>query len=163
MSAVVLALGTNIGAREKNLRAAMQALPPQVNVTRASAVYETEPLYVTDQPKFLNMVVQAQTELSPTALLTFLKTIEKDMGRTPSRRFGPRLIDLDILTFGEEIISSPELTVPHPRITERAFVLRPLADIDAEWVHPQTGQSVAMILAALLVEGEAVMKYERQD
>ncbi len=163
MPAVVLALGTNIGAREENLRAAMQALPPQVNVTRASAVYETEPRYVTDQPKFLNMVVQAQTELSPTALLTLLKTIEKDMGRTPSRRFGPRLIDLDILTFGEEIISSPELTVPHPRITERAFVLRPLADIDAEWVHPQTGQSVAMMLAALRDEGEAVMKYERLD
>lgn len=163
MPAVFLALGTNIGAREENLRAALQALQPQVSVTCASAVYETEPLYVTEQPKFLNMVVQAQTDLSPIALLTFLKTIEKDMGRTPSRRFGPRLIDLDILAYGGEIISSPELTVPHPRIAERAFVLRPLADIEAEWMHPQTGQSVAMMLTALREGGEVVMKYERLD
>jgi 2-amino-4-hydroxy-6-hydroxymethyldihydropteridine diphosphokinase len=133
---VYLALGTNLGDRLENLRRALAELPAGVRVLRASPVYETLPWGITDQPLFLNMVVEAQTTLAPLALLHELKTLERRLGRREGVRYGPRLIDLDILIYGNRVVESPELVIPHPRMAERAFVLVPLCDLAAEGRHP---------------------------
>ncbi|MFQ5408887.1 MAG: 2-amino-4-hydroxy-6-hydroxymethyldihydropteridine diphosphokinase [Anaerolineales bacterium] len=153
MPAALLALGANLGDRAANLRAALEALPPHARVVQSSPVYETAPQYVTDQPRFLNMAAQVETELSPVDLLQRLKSIEHALGRTATRRYGPRVIDIDILFYADETVSAPTLQIPHPRIAERAFVLRPLADIAPDWVHPTSGQTVADMLADLPDDG----------
>lgn len=149
MTPVHIALGGNLGDRMANLEAAIAALAPAVNVLERSPVYETDPKYVTDQPRFLNMALTAETELDASELLAFLKSIEARLGRRQGERFGPRPIDLDIIFFGDEIIDLPDLTVPHPRLAERAFVLRPLADIAATKIHPITGLTVSEMVDAL--------------
>ncbi|MCB0165911.1 MAG: 2-amino-4-hydroxy-6-hydroxymethyldihydropteridine diphosphokinase [Anaerolineae bacterium] len=146
---VFLALGTNLGEREANLRAALAQLAPQVEVTAVSRLYETAPAYVFDQPNFLNIALEGQTDLSPEALLNYLKELEDQLGREKSRRYGPRLIDLDILFFDAITLDSPRLTIPHPRLAERVFVLRPLADIAPDLVHPVLQQSIRALAAAL--------------
>jgi len=150
---VYIALGSNLGDRRANLEAAIAALSPEVIVLERSPVYETDPKYVTDQPRFFNMALSANTDLDALALLAFLKRIEEYLGRTAGERYGPRPIDLDIIFFGDEIVDLPELTVPHPRLSERAFVLRPLADIAPAKIHPGSGTSVAEMLAALDDDG----------
>jgi len=125
----VIALGSNLGDRVANLRAAVRLLEERaIRVVRDSSVWETPPVPA-DQPAYLNAVVSIKTELRPVALLAVLKQIEHELGRRPGRRWGPRPIDLDILFYGEQEVSSPELVVPHPRIAERAFVLAPLAEV----------------------------------
>lgn len=156
MTPVYLALGSNMGDRMANLEAAIEALPPEVRVVERSPVYDTDPKYVVDQPRFLNMVVGAETELDASALLGHLKKIEKSLGRTAGKRYGPRPIDLDIVFFGDEKIDRPELTVPHPRLSERAFVLRPLADIAPDLIHPVTGRSIVEMLDLLENDGGLV-------
>ncbi|MBE9557359.1 MAG: 2-amino-4-hydroxy-6-hydroxymethyldihydropteridine diphosphokinase [Proteobacteria bacterium] len=153
MTLVYVALGGNIGDRMANLKAAIAALAPEVTVLERSPVYETDPKYVTDQPRFLNMVLSAETDLGAPALLVVLKSIEKKLGRGPGERNGPRPIDLDIVFFGDEVIDLPDLTVPHPRLAERAFVLRPLADIASARMHPVTGLGVGEMLDALEDDG----------
>ncbi len=149
MPTPLLSLGTNLGDREANLRNAITALAPAVRVTRESRVYETAPWGFTDQPSFLNMVVAGETDLSPLELLKFLKTLETELGRTPTFRYGPRLIDLDILFYDDLILQTPELTIPHPKLHERAFVLVPLADLAPDLVHPLIQQNIADLLASL--------------
>lgn len=156
MTRVYIALGSNLGDRMANLEAAVVALAPAVNVLTRSPVYDTDPKYVTDQPRFLNMVLEAETDLSAPALLAFLKDIEARLGRVPGERFGPRPIDLDIVYYGDEQIDLPNLTVPHPRLAERAFVLRPLADIAPKTIDPTTGIPVADMLASLNDDGGLV-------
>lgn len=146
---IYLALGTNLGEREANLRAAIGRLGAAVEVTAASRLYETAPAYVLDQPKFLNIALAGQTALSPEELLDYLKGVEEQLGRETSRRYGPRLIDLDILFFDEMTLDTPRLTIPHPRLAERAFVLRPLADIAPDLIHPVLKQSIRDLAAAL--------------
>lgn len=153
MTLVYVALGGNVGDRMANLKAAIAALAPEVTVLERSPVYETDPKYVTDQPRFLNMVLSAETDLGAPALLVVLKSIEKKLGRRPGERNGPRPIDLDIVFFGDEVIDLPDLTVPHPRLAERAFVLRPLADIASARMHPVTGLGVGEMLDALDDDG----------
>ena len=136
MATVYLALGSNQGQRLAHLRAAVAALGTVVSLDRSSPVYETAAAYVEDQPPFLNAVVRGTTALAPHALLAALKQIERDLGRRAGQRFGPRPIDLDILRYDDLALDSPELTLPHPRMHERAFVLRPLADIDPAGVPP---------------------------
>jgi dihydropteroate synthase/2-amino-4-hydroxy-6-hydroxymethyldihydropteridine diphosphokinase len=146
---VYLALGTNLGDRRANLIRALRALAGRgLTVTALSRVYETEPAYVTDQPRFLNMVVRAETALEPLAVLDMLKTLEADLGRTASVRYGPRLIDLDLLLAGDQVVDHERLALPHPRLHERAFVLVPLAEIAASVVIPGRG-TVGEALAAL--------------
>jgi 2-amino-4-hydroxy-6-hydroxymethyldihydropteridine diphosphokinase len=144
-----IALGTNLGDRLHNLRAALDAFAPNVQVVTESHVYETDPWGFADQPAFLNMVVRAATRLSPARLLSFLKKLEADQGRTPTFRNGPRLIDLDILFYDNLQLDTPPLTLPHPRLHERAFVLVPLADLAPGLIHPRLGLSVASLLAGV--------------
>lgn len=146
MTVVYLALGSNLGDRAANLEAAVSALPPDVTVTSRSPVYETEPEYVTDQPAFLNMVLCGETRLEPEHLLRRLKEIERDLGRVRSLRYGPRLIDLDIIFFGDRTVDAPGLVIPHPRLGERLFVLKPLSDIAPAVRHPVSGHTVLHLL-----------------
>ena len=157
-----IALGANIGDRLANLRRAVDLLrsadvPPTpiipvpitsvIEVQRLSPLYESAPVGVTDQAAFLNAVLLAQTDLEPIALLDALQAIEHTIGRRPGRRWGPRPIDLDILTYDDQRIDTERLTVPHPRLTERGFVLQPLADLDPDRVLPGQTQSVRDLLA----------------
>lgn len=149
MERVLLGLGTNLGDRLANLRAAVDGLGAFVEVEAASPIYETAPMYDTDQGPYLNMAVLGTTELEPRPLLDALKAMERNLGRTRSRRYGPRRIDLDIVFYGDRVVAEPGLEIPHPRLAERAFVLTPAADIAADWRHPETGRTVAEHLALL--------------
>jgi 2-amino-4-hydroxy-6-hydroxymethyldihydropteridine diphosphokinase len=156
-----LALGSNLGDRAANLRAALNLLPPQVTVLAESNIYETPPWGITDQPAFLNMVVRAETFLSPLELLKHLKDIEIRLGRVPAARYGPRLIDLDILFYSDLIIDSPPLVIPHPRLHERAFVLVPLAELAPEMRHPVLGRTVRELLANIDTAGIKLYNLDR--
>jgi len=142
-----LSLGSNVGDRAKNLRDAIAALRNVgIDVTRISSMYETEPVDYLDQPWFVNMAVEAQTELAPSALLEILRGIETQMGSKKLITKGPRLIDMDILLYGNEVIDTPELQVPHPRMHLRRFVLEPLAEIAPNVRHSISGLSVSEML-----------------
>lgn len=145
----MLALGSNLGDRLNALRDAVAAVTPFFSVQAASAVYETPAAYVTDQPAFLNAALIGTTSLPPLELLYALKRCEIELGRQASFRFGPRLIDLDLIFYGQHVMASNELTLPHPRLAEREFVLRPLADIAGGWKHPLTSLTIDAMLAAL--------------
>lgn len=156
MATVFLGLGTNLGDRAANLRAALDALSAVAEIDALSAIYETAPLYVTDQPAFLNMAVRARTRLAPLDLLRALKRMEAELGRVASVRYGPRLIDLDILLYDDVVMDDPDLILPHPRLHERRFALVPLADVGAEAMHPLLDRSVGQLLAALPAEDDVV-------
>lgn len=126
-----LALGSNMGDREKHLRQAIEALDriTGIRVVALSAIYETDPVGFTDQAAFLNMVAAIETELAPSQLLAEVLQIERELGRVRTIRWGPRMIDIDILLYGNEQIIQENLVIPHPAMTERAFVLVPLRDV----------------------------------
>jgi 2-amino-4-hydroxy-6-hydroxymethyldihydropteridine diphosphokinase len=147
-----IALGSNMGDRELNLLRAVAEIGrlPDCKVTGLSSFYETSPVGVTEQPSFYNAVLRLHTALSPHELLERLLRIETDIfGRTRTTRWGPRRIDLDLLLHGETAISDDKLILPHPRISERRFVLQPLCDIAPELVHPLLGRSVIKLLDSL--------------
>ncbi|MBU1992755.1 MAG: 2-amino-4-hydroxy-6-hydroxymethyldihydropteridine diphosphokinase [Patescibacteria group bacterium] len=131
MTEVYLGLGSNIGDREGNLEKACE----MVGALKKSSIHETEPFGVLDQPKFLNMVCKIETELSPRELLNHVKNIEKKIGRKKREKWGPREIDIDILFYGDIIVDEPDLQIPHPGISEREFVLKPLREIAPDKIH----------------------------
>jgi 2-amino-4-hydroxy-6-hydroxymethyldihydropteridine diphosphokinase len=158
---VYLSLGSNVGERESNLRAAIEALPAVgVRVTRVSAFYETEPVDYLKQAWFLNCVVEGETEKAAVQLLRSLREIETRMGSKKLVAKGPRLIDMDILLYGQETIETPELQVPHPRMHLRRFVLVPLAEIAAEVMHP-TLVATASELLAKTPDRSVVRRFEK--
>lgn len=150
---IFLALGSNLGDRRANLAAALQRLRNAVEINEVSSVYETEPVGYSEQPRFLNMVLRGQTTLSPEALLAYVKSIEATLGRQRTFRNGPRPIDIDILFYDDARHEQEHLTIPHPRLSERAFVLVPLAEIAPDFVDPLSGKSAQQLLEAVSQEG----------
>ncbi len=155
MATAWLGLGTNVGARARHLRHALHALArePAVALTGVSTVYETEPVGYTDQPRFLNMVVRLETSLEPEDLLALGRRLERERGRERTVRNGPRTLDVDILLYDDRRIDRPGLTIPHPRMRERAFVLVPLLELDPDLVDPTTGRPLAEAEAAVPAPG----------
>ena len=144
-------LGSNLGERETLIRLALDDLArlPDTSIVRASSLYDSEPVGESEQPAFLNAVVMLDTELSARRLLWNLLLIERRLGRVRTRRWGPRTIDLDLLLYGDQRIDEADLTVPHPELTARAFVLVPLVELDPLLVHPITGETLLNHLSRL--------------
>lgn len=158
MSVVAVGIGSNLGDTAANVRRGFRELERIATVVRRSRLYRTQPWGVRDQPPFCNAVAVLETSLSPRSLLERLKTVESEMGRTPGPRWGPRRIDLDILTYGDRQIDEPDLQVPHPRLFERGFALIPLAEVLPEYesalagLPPGQRESVALMSDDQLVE-----------
>jgi 2-amino-4-hydroxy-6-hydroxymethyldihydropteridine diphosphokinase len=149
MPTIFIALGSNLGDRRANIEAALALLPPLVRLEAVSPLYESPPQPPAPPPEYLNGACRATTDLDPEALLRHLKGIEQALGRTDTGRWGPRPIDLDIALYSDAVVRSEVLQVPHARLLERAFVLRPLLDLDPGLVHPVTGERLAAALARL--------------
>ncbi|MFB5663783.1 2-amino-4-hydroxy-6-hydroxymethyldihydropteridine diphosphokinase [Alteribacillus sp. HJP-4] len=148
---VYIALGSNIGDREYYLREALKMLEEKdlLRLSKLSSIYETEPVGVTDQAAFLNMVVEMQADMSPLPLLELIQQIEENLDRVRTRKWGPRTIDLDILLYNDENIEMSELSIPHPRMHERAFVLVPFCEIAPQTMHPLFQRTIEDITNAL--------------
>ena len=158
---VCLGLGSNVGDREANLRNALHLLSQTVAIETTSSLYDTKPWGYEDQPRFLNAVCLGRTSLSPQHLLEEIKSIERRMGRELIFSGGPRLIDVDILFYGGEIVREMGLEIPHSRLGERAFVLVPLAEIAPDWVHPLLNIKVSEILRRLAGTDEVIEGVDR--
>jgi 2-amino-4-hydroxy-6-hydroxymethyldihydropteridine diphosphokinase len=150
---VYLALGSNMGDRQENLRQAVAALPPQMMVKAKSHIYETPPWGYENQPKFLNQAVKAETYLEAEPLLKHLKRLEIALGRQASFPNGPRSIDIDLLFYDDLVLNTPLLTLPHPRMHDRGFVLLPMMDIAPDLVHPVIRKSIREMLASSNLDG----------
>jgi 2-amino-4-hydroxy-6-hydroxymethyldihydropteridine diphosphokinase len=170
---VAIGLGSNLGDRASRIREAVLALRASLDGIRVSPIFETDPVHLEDQPAFLNACCTGTTRLTPRQLLSVLQDLERSLGRTRDAvRFGPRVIDLDLLLFGDRIVEDEDLVVPHPRMRERGFVMRPLAAIAPEWIvpgsHGHPSETVAEIAERLGPEGvrllHAVSEYSfRQE
>jgi len=147
-----IALGSNMGDREKNLKEALKQIAalPETKVIKSSNIYETEPVGEPKQRPFYNAVVKIETSLDPERLLQKLQETEKAFGRVRKEKWGPRTLDLDILLYEQQIIATDKLTIPHPLMAERAFVLEPLAEIDPEAYHPVLEKTAAELLQELM-------------
>lgn len=153
-----LSLGSNLGDRKANLHAAIERLAALGEVMAVSSVYETEPVELAHQPWFLNCAVALQTEKMPKQFLAALQSIEKAMGRQRTQPKGPRVIDLDILLFGNSVVDTAGLTIPHPALHQRRFVLEPLAEIAPEQRHPVFKRTIRELRDALPAGPPAVRK-----
>jgi 2-amino-4-hydroxy-6-hydroxymethyldihydropteridine diphosphokinase len=157
---VYLSLGSNLGEREHHLRDAIARLETEGRMVSVSSFYETEPVEFTDQAWFLNCAVALETTASPQQLIIAILNIERDMGRQRIQKKGPRIIDIDILLFGDQIVDFPALTIPHPAMHHRRFVLEPLAEIAPEARHPGLKKTIRELLQALPA-GQVVRKHNK--
>lgn len=148
MTVAFVGLGSNLGEREETLRQALRLLGERVEVRAVSSFRETEPVGVAEQPRFVNAAAMVETDLAPRELLDALLGVERKLGRERGERWGPRTIDLDLLLFGGATLDEPGLTLPHPRLHERRFVLEPLAELDPDLVVPGRGR-VSELLSEL--------------
>lgn len=148
---VYLALGTNMGDRLGNIRTALSLIGDTMPLSAQSHIYESDPMYEMDQPEFLNMVCCVQTSLPPDQVLRILKSIEQRMGRTVTYRNGPRVIDIDLLFYGDSVVhlEEPDLIIPHARYAERGFVLQPMVDINPHYICPKMGKTMQYQLDSL--------------
>ena len=154
---IFLSLGSNMGDREHNLETALQSLSQKMGLVKVSSLYDTAPVGNTRQERFLNLVCEVESTLTPAAVLSFVKEIEKNMGRQPGPVNGPRPIDIDILFYRDLVINTADLAIPHPRLAERAFVLAPLMEIAPQFVHPVTREKVTKMFRELkIASGDAV-------
>lgn len=155
MHRAALLLGTNLGKREEILETAKKRIETSAGkIIKVSAIYSTAPWGIEDQPDFLNQVLLIETELKPELLLQTLQPIEHEAGRIRKEKWGPRLLDIDILYFDNEIIDLPHLKIPHPFMAERRFTLVPLAEISPEWIHPVLQKNVMQLLDECPDKGE---------
>jgi len=161
MATAYLGLGSNMGEREINLLKAISLLGQETRLIKTSSIYETKPVGHKKQASFLNMVCQVCTKLKPVDLLRSIKQIEETLGRKPSFRNAPRIIDIDILLYDNTIMKMRDLVIPHPRLVERAFVLIPLAEITPDLAHPELGRSIAE-LAHSVTGQEGVRKFNKE-
>ena len=153
-----IALGSNVGNREENISKAFEILKGKVTFLKTSSIYETKPMYMENQGLFLNCAVKVETALKPKELLNFLKIAEKRLGRQNAPRNGPRIIDLDILFYGNQIINDDKIVIPHPKIQEREFVLVPLVEIDPNLIHPIYQKTVSELLKELTYDKLGIKK-----
>lgn len=150
MAIVYLGIGSNLGRREENCLKALKAIEEKgMKVKKQSLLYETEPWGVREQPDFINMAIEVETDLPPDKLLQIVKEIEKEMGRTETYKWGPRIIDIDILLYDDLIYETSDLKIPHPFMHERDFVLRPLSEIAPDKVHPVLNKTISELLQNL--------------
>jgi 2-amino-4-hydroxy-6-hydroxymethyldihydropteridine diphosphokinase len=159
---IYLSLGSNVGDRGSHLQEAISRLESGGHVVSISSLYETAPVEVTNQPSFLNCAVEIETTKMPNQLMADVLAIEREMGRQRTRNKGPRTIDIDILLFGDSVVDSPEVTIPHPAMHERRFVLEPLAEIASDAWHPVFKKTVREMMDALPM-GQAVQKIGNGD
>ena len=153
-----LGLGSNLGDRQANLDRALALLSQRLKVDKVSSIYDSEPVGNIEQPRFLNLVCQVTTNIEPAGLLALAKGIEAKMGRVGGSG-APRTIDIDILFYGDQVIDTPKLVIPHPRLAKRAFVLAPLVEIAPDLVHPVSGKKAKELLKAAK-EVQGVFKWE---
>jgi len=154
MIEIYIGLGSNMGNKEENIRKAIECIKEKCKILKTSSLYETEPVGYEQQDWFFNGVIKAETELEAQPLLKFLQEIEEKLGRVRKIKDGPRIIDLDLLLYGDQIITDENLIVPHPRMQERGFVLIPLNEIEPNFVHPILQKTIQILLSELPKEKE---------
>jgi 2-amino-4-hydroxy-6-hydroxymethyldihydropteridine diphosphokinase len=157
---VYLGLGSNLGERTRNLEKSLEKITGLASIEQKSSIYETEPWGLKEQPNFLNQVIRINTRLAPLELLSALKKIERTMGRKKSVKYGPRLIDLDILFYDDLVMKTETLTIPHPMLTQRAFVLVPLNEIAPNHLHPVEGKKIRELNES--IDQRSVLLWEEQ-
>jgi len=158
MFEVFISIGSNLGNRELNLNRSVSLLSGRYKILSASSIYETDPVGVKDQPDFLNAVIKIGTTMLPDCLLKFIKDIEAEMGREQKLRWGPRIIDLDIIYFGNLIVETPKLKIPHSHAHQRRFVMEPLCEIAPDLKHPVSGVDSKTILSEIKSDERTVRK-----
>ncbi len=161
MATVYIGLGSNLGHREANLEQAMRLFKPEFRIQKTSSIYETDMLYRIGKPRYFNMCVRVETDLSPEQVFEKCQRIEKSMGRRKADRYDPRVIDVDVLLYEHTVLRTAELTIPHPKMHERAFVLVPLSEIAGRVMHPVVRKTISQLVGTLGNYAQKIVKIDQ--